>query len=84
MGQSYKSSGVITMKKNLGFADRIIRLFAAFTVGVLILNGTLTGAAAWILGILAIVFVLTSVLKFCPIYWALKISSVRKSEAMSH
>ena len=72
------------MKINLGSADRIIRLVVALAIGVLILNGTLSGAAAWVLGILAIVFALTSILKFCPIYWGLNISSVRRNKAMQH
>jgi hypothetical protein len=72
------------MKANLGSVDRIVRLFVAAVLGGLILNGTLTGSMAWVLGILAVVFVLTSVLRFCPIYWGLKISSAKKTEAMQH
>ncbi len=72
------------MKINLGSADRIIRLILALTIGIFILSGTVTGATAWVLGILAIVFVITSALKFCPIYGVLKISSSKKTGAMQH
>jgi Inner membrane protein YgaP-like, transmembrane domain len=72
------------MKTNMGSADRIIRVLVAAVIAVLILNGTLAGVTAWILGILGLVFVLTSVLKFCPIYRVLNLSSDKKTGAMQH
>lgn len=56
------------MKKNMGIADRVIRIILAIVVAVLIYMGTLTGTAAIILGILAGVFLLTSLVGFCPLY----------------
>ena len=56
------------MKKNMGSIDRSIRILLAAVVGVLYFTGQLTGLGAIILGILAIVFVLTSSVGFCPLY----------------
>jgi hypothetical protein len=66
------------MKKNMGTIDRVIRILLAIVVIVLYLNGSITGAAAIILGILAIVFILTSLIGFCPLYVPLKISTIGK------
>lgn len=66
------------MKKNMGTADRVIRTIVAVVVGLLILNGTLSSLTAIILGILAIVFLLTSMFSFCPLYVPLKISTTKK------
>ena len=68
------------MKKNMGTIDRIIRILLAIVVIVLYLNGSITGAAAIILGILAIVFILTSLIGFCPLYVPLKISTIGKTK----
>jgi Protein of unknown function (DUF2892) len=68
------------MKKNMGSADRIIRLVIAAVLGFLFYNGTISGT----LGILAVaaagVFALTSLVSFCPLYTLLGINtcSVKK------
>ena len=56
------------MKKNMGTIDRGIRVVIAITVGVLYFTGQISGTAAIILGVLAVVFVLTSLVGTCPIY----------------
>lgn len=56
------------MQKNMGTIDRIVRIVLAVILGVLILNGTLAGTWAWILGLLAIIFLITSAVSFCPLY----------------
>jgi len=66
------------MKKNMGTIDRIIRILMAITVGVLYMTGSITGFAAIILGVLAIVFIITSLIGFCPLYVPLKISTIGK------
>jgi hypothetical protein len=68
------------MKKNMGTIDRIIRILLAIVVIGLYLNGSITGVAAIILGILALVFILTSLIGFCPLYVPLKISTIGKSK----
>lgn len=67
------------MKKNMGTIDRVIRISLAIVVIVLYLNGSITGVAAIVLGIVALVFILTSLIGFCPLYAACKISTLPKS-----
>lgn len=66
------------MKKNMGTIDRIIRILLAIAVVILYITGSITGYAAIILGILAIVFIITSLIGFCPLYVPLKISTIGK------
>lgn len=61
--------------KNMGTVDRLIRVALALTVGILILTGQLSGTAAVILGIFAVIFLLTSAVGTCPLYIPLKIST---------
>ena len=56
------------MKKNMGSADRIIRIIIAAIVGILYFTGTISGTLGLILLILAGIFVLTSLISFCPLY----------------
>jgi len=56
------------MKKNMGGADRIIRIIAAIIIGILFYTSVLQGVVAYILLGLAGVFVLTSFVSFCPLY----------------
>lgn len=67
------------MKKNMGFADRFVRI--AFTIVVVLLYafGKISGLLAIILGILALVFAVTSLAGFCPLYIPLRLST-RKGE----
>ena len=63
------------MKQNMGNADRIIRVVLAVAVAILYFTNLISGTAAIILGILAIVFLLTSVVGFCPLYAPFKLST---------
>jgi hypothetical protein len=67
------------MKKNMGTIDRVIRILLAIVFIVLYLNGSITGVVSIILGILAFVFIVTSLIGFCPLYAACKISTIKKS-----
>jgi hypothetical protein len=66
------------MVKNMGTVDRIIRVLLAVVVLVLYLTGAISGLAAVILGVLAVVFLLTSLVGFCPLYLPFKLSTIRK------
>jgi hypothetical protein len=55
-------------KKNMGTLDRIIRLVIAAAIAILYFTGNLSGLAAIILGILAVIFIVTSFVGFCPLY----------------
>jgi hypothetical protein len=69
------------MKKNLGSADRIIRTLLAIVFGALVLTGEVTGTLAIILGIVAVALLATSSISFCPMYLALKISTLKKTDS---
>jgi hypothetical protein len=56
------------MKKNMGNTDRIIRLILAVVFAVLYFTNTVTGTFGIILLVLGVVFVLTSLISFCPLY----------------
>lgn len=56
------------MKKNMGSADRIIRLVIAAVVAVLYFTGIIDGTLGIILLVAAGVFVLTSLVGLCPLY----------------
>ena len=64
----------------MGTLDRIIRTLLAFVVILLYLFGLISGITAIILGIVAVIFLLTSFVSFCPLYVPLKISTLRKSD----
>lgn len=65
------------MKKNMGMIDRVLRTALAVVVAALYLAGQLTGTAAVILGVLAVIFLATSVAGFCPVYALLGISTFK-------
>ena len=67
------------MTKNMGTVDRIIRFVFAVAVAILYFTGVISGTLAIILGILAAVFLLTSIVGFCPLYAPFKLSTVKKS-----
>lgn len=56
------------MKPNMGTADRIIRVLLAAVFAYLYFSGTVTGTWGLVLVVLGAVFVLTSVISFCPLY----------------
>ena len=67
------------MTKNMGTVDRIIRALFAVAVAVLYFAGIISGIVAIILGILALVFLLTSIFGFCPLYTPFKFSTNKKA-----
>lgn len=56
------------MKKNVGNTDRIIRLIVAVVVAILFFNNIITGTLGIALMVLAVIFLLTGLVSFCPIY----------------
>ncbi len=66
------------MKTNMGLVDRIVRVVLAIVVAVLYFTGRIDGIAAIALGILALVFLLTSALAFCPLYLPFGLSTKKK------
>lgn len=66
------------MKKNMGSADQIVRILIAVGIAVMYFTGNISGTLALILGVLAVVFVATSFMSFCPLYLPLGISTRKK------
>jgi hypothetical protein len=66
------------MKKNVGTADRLVRILLAVIVGILYFTGNITGTAAIVLGIIAISLLLTGSESLCHLYSVLGISTVKK------
>ena len=56
------------MKKNMGGADRKIRIIIALVVGALYYFKVVEGTLAIVLLVFAVIFLLTSFLNFCPLY----------------
>lgn len=68
------------MKKNIGNTDKVVRILIAITItiGVLYFTSVISGALAIILGVVAIVFLLTVFISFCPFYVLLGINTSKK------
>jgi hypothetical protein len=66
------------MKKNMGMTDKAIRFILAAIIGVLYYTKVINGTLAIVLGVLAVVFILTSFISFCPLYLPFGINTRRK------
>lgn len=69
------------MKLNMGSPDRIVRILIAVIIAVLLFANVLQGAVAVILGIIAIIFIVTSVIGFCPLYVLLGMSTKKHTKS---
>jgi hypothetical protein len=63
------------MKRNMGTADRVIRTLVAVVIAVLYFTNVIGGTLALILGIIAVLFLLTSLVSWCPGYLPFGIST---------
>lgn len=68
------------MKKNMGTTDKAIRILIAVVIAVLYFTNVISGTLAIVLGILAVVFVFTSFISFCPLYFPFGINTSKKKE----
>lgn len=68
------------MKKNMGNIDKVIRILIAIVFVALYFTQVVTGTVGIVLLILAVVFVLTSLVSFCPLYLPFNISTLKKKE----
>ena len=66
------------MKGNMGILDRIIRVALVAVVAVLYFTGQLSLVASIILGALAVIFLLTTIIGVCPLYLPFGLSTKRK------
>ena len=56
------------MKTNMGGTDRVIRFLVAVAIALLVYFDMVSGTLAYILLAVAGIFVLTSLVSFCPLY----------------
>jgi hypothetical protein len=66
------------MKKNMGVADKVIRVIIAAVIAVLFIMEVITGTLGIVLLVLAGIFLLTSVINFCPLYAPFGLSTCKK------
>lgn len=67
------------MKKNMGLADRIIRIVIAAVIVTLYYLNLISGTLAIVLLVFAGIFVLTSIVGTCPLYLPFGFSTRRKT-----
>ncbi|RED50613.1 YgaP family membrane protein [Seonamhaeicola aphaedonensis] len=68
------------MKKNMGATDKAFRILVAIIVGILYFNDIISGTLGIILLIVSGIFILTSIISFCPLYAPFKISTCKIKE----
>ncbi|MCE4564018.1 DUF2892 domain-containing protein [Maribellus sp. CM-23] len=68
------------MKRNMGSIDRGLRVLIAALLVVLYLTGKIGGTLGVVLLLLAVVFLLTSLLGICPLYYPLGLKTNKKAK----
>jgi len=66
------------MKKNMGSADKGIRIVIALAIAALYYFNVIEGTLAYVLMALALVFLLTSFISFCPLYLPFGLNTCKK------
>jgi uncharacterized membrane protein len=66
------------MKKNMGTIDKVIRILIAVVIAILFFTHVITGILGIVLIALAAIFVLTSIMSFCPLYLPFGLSTNKK------
>ncbi|MCB0695957.1 MAG: DUF2892 domain-containing protein [Chitinophagaceae bacterium] len=68
------------MKRNMGTADKRLRIFVALIIAGLYFADIITGTLGIVLMVVAAVFLLTSLLNFCPLYTLFGINTCKVKE----
>lgn len=66
------------MKSNMGSTDKMVRIIIAIVIAILFFTNVISGTLGIILLILAGVFVLTSLISFCPLYPLIGMNTKKK------
>lgn len=66
------------MKKNMGVTDKYIRLFVAIILAALVYFKVLEGTFAMVALVIGAIFVLTSLISFCPLYTLFGINTCKR------
>ena len=70
------------MKSNIGTVDKSVRILAAVVIAALYSANVISGTVAIILLILAGIFIVTSFISFCPLYYPFLISTRKKQKTI--
>lgn len=65
------------MKKNMGTIDKTVRTIIAAIIAVLFFTGVIEGTVALVLLIAAIIFAVTSLINFCPLYTLIGVNTCK-------
>jgi hypothetical protein len=68
------------MKNNMGTVDKVIRILIATVIVILYAADLICGIPGIILLVLAGIFIVTSIIGFCPLYQPLKINTKSKEQ----
>ncbi len=66
------------MKKNMGMVDKTIRVIIAAVIALFYYLGIISGTLAIVLMIFSIIFIVTSLIGFCPLYPILGMNTKKK------
>ena len=66
------------MKKNMGTMDKVIRILIATIIAFLYFSNVITGTMGIVLVGVAMVFLITGLLSFCPLYFILGFKTIRR------
>jgi hypothetical protein len=68
------------MKKNMGSVDKVIRLLVVVAFAILYVTNTITGTLGMVLLAIALLFLVTSLISYCPLYTLLGITTCPKKK----
>jgi len=66
------------MKPNMGTTDKILRIAAAVLIAILYFTNVISGTLGIVLLVIAAMFVLTSLVSFCPLYPVIGMNTKKK------
>jgi Protein of unknown function (DUF2892) len=68
------------MKPNMGTVDKVVRILVAIVIAGLYFTNQISGTVAIVLLVVAVAFILTSFMSFCPLYLPFGISTRKKEK----
>jgi len=77
--QLYTNNKKRKMKKNMGTIDKVIRILVAVVIAILFYTNVITGLLGIVLMVLGAIFVVTSLISFCPLYLPFSINTGKKA-----
>lgn len=66
------------MEPNMGITDRIIKVFIAMVIAILLVIANITSIAIIMLAVIAIALLITGFTGYCPIYKLIKVNTKNK------